>query len=91
MGTISYRSIGGRRSELISPPAGRHRVGAPDPAPIVGSPDTMVKTPAAYQAADVDTFILSGMPLLEEASRVAETVLPRLPVNRELPRAMGFT
>jgi alkanesulfonate monooxygenase len=51
----------------------------------------MVKTPAAYQAADVDTFILSGMPLLEEASRVAETVLPRLPVNRELPRAMGFT
>jgi hypothetical protein len=30
------------------------------------------------------------MALLEQASRVAETVLPRLPVNRELPRAMGF-
>ena len=60
-------------------------------APIVGSPDIMVKTPAALSGCYVDTFILSGMPLLEEASRVAETVLPRLPVNRELPRAMGFT
>jgi hypothetical protein len=30
------------------------------------------------------------MPMLEQKSRVAETVLPRLPVNRELPRAVGF-
>lgn len=58
---------------------------------IVGSPDTVVKTLEAYQAAGVDTFILSGMPLLEEAYRFAETVLPKLPVNRELPRAKSFT
>ena len=52
---------------------------------------TVVKTLEAYQAAGVDTFILSGMPLLEEAYRFAETVLPKLPVNRELPRAKSFT
>ncbi len=51
----------------------------------------MVRTLEAYQAAGVDTFILSGMPLLEEAYRFAETVLPRLPVNRDLPQAKSFT
>jgi alkanesulfonate monooxygenase len=58
---------------------------------IVGSPDTVVRTLEAYQAAGVDTFILSGMPLLEEAYRFAEAVLPKLPVNRELSRAKSFT
>lgn len=58
---------------------------------IVGSPDTVVKTLEAYQAAGVDTFILSGMPLLEEAYRFAEHVLPKLPVNRDIPRAKSFT
>lgn len=58
---------------------------------IVGSPDTVVRTLEAYQAAGVDTFILSGMPLLEEAYRFAEQVLPKLPVSREIPRAKSFT
>ncbi len=50
---------------------------------IVGSPDTVIRTLEAYQAAGVETFILSGMPLLEEAYRFGELVLPRLPVERE--------
>jgi len=58
---------------------------------IVGSPDTVVKTLEAYQAAGVETFILSGMPLLEEAYRFAETVLPKLPVNRDAPTAKQLT
>jgi alkanesulfonate monooxygenase len=58
---------------------------------IVGSPDTVVRTLEAYQAAGVETFILSGMPLLEEAYRFAEKVLPKLPVNRDLPNAKQFT
>jgi alkanesulfonate monooxygenase len=58
---------------------------------IVGSPDTVVRTLEAYQAAGVETFILSGMPLLEEAYRFAEKVLPKLPVNRDLPKAKQFT
>jgi alkanesulfonate monooxygenase len=68
-------------------------VGLVRPGPgtaIVGSPDTVVRTLEAYQSAGVDTFILSGMPLLEEAYRFAETVLPRLPVNRDLPQAKSF-
>ena len=58
---------------------------------IAGSPDTVVRTLEAYQGAGVDTLILSGMPLLEEAYRFAEQVLPKLPVSREIPRAKSFT
>jgi alkanesulfonate monooxygenase len=58
---------------------------------IVGSPDTVIRTIEAYQAVGVDTFILSGMPLLEEAYRFGETVLPRLPVDRDLPKAKSYT
>jgi alkanesulfonate monooxygenase len=58
---------------------------------IVGSPDTVIRTLEAYQAAGVDTFILSGMPLLEEAYRFGELVLPRLPVEREVKDVKQFT
>jgi alkanesulfonate monooxygenase len=58
---------------------------------IVGSPDTVIRTLEAYRAVGVDTFILSGMPLLEEAWRFGETVLPRLPVEREEGEARRFT
>jgi alkanesulfonate monooxygenase len=58
---------------------------------IVGSPDTVIRTLEAYQAVGVDTFILSGMPLLEEAYRFGELVLPRLPVEREVKAAKQFT
>lgn len=58
---------------------------------IVGSPDTVIRTLEAYKAAGVDTFILSGMPLLEEAYRFGESVLPRLDVKREVSTAKNFT
>jgi alkanesulfonate monooxygenase len=58
---------------------------------IVGSPDTVIRTLEAYQAAGVETFILSGMPLLEEAYRFGELVLPHLPVEREVRDAKQFT
>lgn len=58
---------------------------------IVGSPDTVIRTLEAYQKAGVETFILSGMPLLEEAYRFGEKVLPRLDVGREISQARNFT
>jgi alkanesulfonate monooxygenase len=44
-----------------------------------------------YQRAGIETFILSGMPLLEEAYRFGELVLPRLPVEREVREVKPFT
>jgi len=58
---------------------------------IVGSPDTVIRTLEAYKKAGVNTFILSGMPLLEEAFRFGEKVLPRLDVSREVSTAKQFT
>lgn len=58
---------------------------------IVGSPDTVLRTLDAYRQAGVETFILSGMPLLEEAFRFGEKVLPRLAVEREPTTARHFT
>lgn len=58
---------------------------------IVGSPDTVVRTLEAYRDVGVDTFILSGMPLLEEAYRFGELVLPKLPVERLTPERRQFT
>lgn len=45
---------------------------------IVGSPETVERTLRAYQQAGVEVFILSGFPLLEEAYRFSELVMPRL-------------
>jgi len=57
---------------------------------IVGSPDTVIRTLEEYRKAGIDTFILSGMPLLEEAYRFGELVLPKLDVAREdVPAASG--
>lgn len=58
---------------------------------IVGSPDTVIRTLEAYKKAGVNTFILSGMPLLEEAFRFGEKVLPRLDVSREVSAAKQYT
>jgi alkanesulfonate monooxygenase len=58
---------------------------------IVGSPESVIRTLEAYQAVGVDTFILSGMPLLEEAYRFGELVLPRLPVARDISPAKQYT
>ncbi len=51
-------------------------------AAVVGDPDQVTATLLAYADAGVDTFILSGYPLDDEAHRVAEWVLPRLRAAR---------
>ncbi|SFL14311.1 LLM class flavin-dependent oxidoreductase [Methylobacterium pseudosasicola] len=58
---------------------------------IVGSPDTVIRTIETYRKAGIETFILSGMPLLEEAYRFGESVLPRLPVARAAQPTKHFT
>jgi alkanesulfonate monooxygenase len=45
---------------------------------IVGSPETVLNRLRDFQAVGISTFILSGVPLLEEAYRFAESVLPAL-------------
>ena len=93
----AWRREGGRTRARIGGGAPNiwSGIGLVRPGPgtaIVGSPDTVIRTLEAYQAAGVDTFILSGMPLLEEAYRFGETVLPRLPVEREVKsEAKQFT
>ncbi|MCA9881075.1 MAG: FMNH2-dependent alkanesulfonate monooxygenase, partial [Thermomicrobiales bacterium] len=44
---------------------------------LVGDPNTVAERMREYEAAGVDTFILSGYPHLEEAYRFAELVFPR--------------
>jgi alkanesulfonate monooxygenase len=63
---------------------GRARSGAG--AAIVGDPDQVVETIAAYRAIGVDSFILSGYPHLDACERVAADVLPGL---RALDEAEG--
>ncbi|GAA1948224.1 LLM class flavin-dependent oxidoreductase [Kitasatospora viridis] len=45
---------------------------------VVGSTAQVIERLREFEQLGVDTFILSGNPLLEEAHRVAETVLPAL-------------
>lgn len=45
---------------------------------VIGSPATVSRALARYRAHGVSTFILSGYPLLEEAYRFGESVLPDL-------------
>ncbi|MGW0994071.1 LLM class flavin-dependent oxidoreductase [Streptomyces sp. NPDC002523] len=45
---------------------------------VVGSTEQVIERLKEFQALGVDTFILSGNPLLEESYRVAETILPAL-------------
>lgn len=51
---------------------------------IVGSPETVLARIQEYRDAGISTFIFSGIPLLEEAYRVAELILPHLPVTYDL-------
>ena len=84
----------GRRDKLEVSPNLWAGIGLVRPGPgtaIVGSPDTVLRTLEAYQKSGVETFILSGMPLLEEAYRFGEKVLPRLDVNREVSKARNYT
>lgn len=59
---------------------------------IVGSPETVIRTLEEYRKVGIETFILSGMPLLEEAYRFGELVLPKLDLARdETPKRKQFT
>ncbi|MFJ7855958.1 LLM class flavin-dependent oxidoreductase [Peribacillus frigoritolerans] len=49
---------------------------------IVGSPETVLKRIQEYRDAGITTFIVSGIPLLEEAYRVGEQILPYLPIAK---------
>jgi alkanesulfonate monooxygenase len=48
---------------------------------LVGSTENVVERIQEFESLGIETFILSGNPLLEEAYRVAETVLPKLGVT----------
>lgn len=48
---------------------------------IVGDPQTVAARMREYQAAGIDTFIISGIPLLEEAYRVSELLFPLLDID----------
>lgn len=49
---------------------------------LVGDPATVAARLEEYREAGCETFILSGYPLLEEAYRVADLLLPRLRLTR---------
>jgi alkanesulfonate monooxygenase len=49
---------------------------------LVGSAKQVVARIEDYRSAGIEVLIVSGMPLLEEAYRFAELVLPHLPVKR---------
>lgn len=49
---------------------------------IVGSPKQVLSRIDDYRSGGIDVLIVSGMPLLEEAYRFAELVLPHLPLDR---------
>jgi alkanesulfonate monooxygenase len=50
---------------------------------IVGDPETVVARLRDYEAQGFDVFILSGFPLLEEAQRFSDLVLPLLRESRK--------
>lgn len=49
---------------------------------LVGDPETVAARLQEYREIGFDTFILSGYPLLEEAYRVSDLLLPLLPITR---------
>jgi alkanesulfonate monooxygenase len=53
---------------------------------LVGDPQQVAERMREYQAAGIDSFILSGYPHLEEAYRFAELVMPLLPLAHANPR-----
>jgi alkanesulfonate monooxygenase len=83
---------GGRRDQLeVSPNlwAGVGLVRGGAGTALVGDATTVAARLLEYAALGVDTFILSGYPHLEEAYRVAELLLPLLPIQRET-RALEY-
>ncbi|MBV9997921.1 MAG: FMNH2-dependent alkanesulfonate monooxygenase [Verrucomicrobia bacterium] len=59
---------------------------------LVGSAETVASRMREYHALGIENFILSGYPHLEEAYRVAELLLPRLPLRHtEAPGTKRLT
>ncbi|MYV98928.1 LLM class flavin-dependent oxidoreductase [Streptomyces sp. SID3343] len=88
-----YRQHGGRvparARELEAHPNMWPGMGLFRPGPgtaVVGSTSQVVDRLHEFEAMGVDTFILSGNPLLEEAYRVGETILPALGVRPRTSR-----
>jgi alkanesulfonate monooxygenase len=78
------RLHGGRRDRLeVSPNlwAGVGLVRGGAGTALVGDPDTVAERIDEYRRIGIDSFILSGYPHLEEAYRVAELLLPKLPLT----------
>lgn len=48
---------------------------------LVGNPQQVAERIREYQALGIDNFILSGYPHLEEAHRVADLLMPLLPLS----------
>lgn len=81
------RLHGGRRDKLeVSPNlwAGVGLVRGGAGTALVGDPDTVAERIDEYRRLGIDSFILSGYPHLEEAYRVAELLLPKLPLSHAL-------
>ena len=75
---------GGRRDKLeVSPNlwAGVGLVRGGAGTALVGDPDTVAARIDEYRRIGIDSFILSGYPHLEESYRVAELLLPKLPLS----------
>ncbi|MBD2214638.1 LLM class flavin-dependent oxidoreductase [Nostoc linckia FACHB-104] len=49
---------------------------------VVGDPKTVAARLQEYADIGIETFIISGIPLIEEAYRVADLLLPLLPISR---------
>jgi alkanesulfonate monooxygenase len=49
---------------------------------VVGDPKTVASRLQEYADIGIETFIISGIPLIEEAYRVADLLLPLLPVSQ---------
>lgn len=78
------RLHGGRRDRLeVSPNlwAGVGLVRGGAGTALVGDPDTVAERIDEYRRIGIDSFILSGYPHLEESYRVAEVLLPKLPLS----------
>jgi alkanesulfonate monooxygenase len=76
---------GGRRDRLEIAPnlwAGVGLIRGGAGTALVGDPDTVAERIDEYRRIGADRFIFSGYPHLEEAYRVSELLLPRLPLNR---------
>ncbi|MEU8199244.1 LLM class flavin-dependent oxidoreductase [Microbispora amethystogenes] len=61
---------------------------------LVGSPESVAARIREYHALGIDSFIVSGNPLLEETYRFGAQVMPLLPVTHDDPGALrpaGYT